>query len=196
MNHTQLQHRLTFATEVCYSCTQQFLISVRTCSEQHSIEHTLSFTVEVTTASGNWKHPVSLKIIFSACFQWFLCFRNGWHLTLPTLRNKVWSHVPNIYIIYKYISDFHLLPLIVSRSLRSPITKYTCNHPRLLIHTKLFIYIYPELLSQAIYSTQVIYYPKLFIKCLHVVLDVSLFSLRASFQLVSQKVHGSCSPPE
>ena len=56
-------------------------------SEPHSVERRLSFAVEVTTASGNLKHPLPLKIIFSARFQWLLCFRNGRLLTLPTLRN-------------------------------------------------------------------------------------------------------------
>ena len=34
-----------------------------TCSEQHLVEHRLSFSVEETTASGNWKHLLPLKII-------------------------------------------------------------------------------------------------------------------------------------
>ena len=29
-----------------------------TCSEPHSVEHRLSFAVEVKTASANWKHPL------------------------------------------------------------------------------------------------------------------------------------------
>ena len=69
-NYTQLQRNLTFATEVCYSCTRHFLLSTfysyktaRTCIEPHSVEHRLSFAVEVKTVSGNWKHPLSLKII-------------------------------------------------------------------------------------------------------------------------------------
>ena len=70
--------------------------SVRTCSEQRSVERRLSFAVEVATASGNWKHPLHLKIIFSTHFQWLLRFRNGRYLTPPTLRNKVWS----TYLIY------------------------------------------------------------------------------------------------
>ena len=51
--------------------------TARTCIEPRSVEHRLSFAVEVTTASGNWKHPLPLKIIFSARFQWLLWFRNG-----------------------------------------------------------------------------------------------------------------------
>ena len=93
-NHTQLQHNFTFATEVCYSCTWHFLLgtfysykTVVTCIELRSEEHRLSFAVEVTIASGNWKHPLPLKIIFSSRFQWLPCFRNGLHLTPPTLRN-------------------------------------------------------------------------------------------------------------
>ena len=35
-------------------------------SEPRSVERRLSFAAEVTTASGNWKHPLPLKIIFSA----------------------------------------------------------------------------------------------------------------------------------
>ena len=46
----------------------------------------LCFAVEVTTTSGNWKHPLPLKIIFNARFQWLLYFKNGWPLTPPTLR--------------------------------------------------------------------------------------------------------------
>ena len=83
-NHTQEQHNLTFASEVCYSCTRHFLLSTfysyrtaRTCSEPHSVERRLSFAVEVTTASGNWKHPLSLKKYFSVRFQWLLCLKNG-----------------------------------------------------------------------------------------------------------------------
>ena len=34
-----------------------------------SIESRLSFAVEVTTASENWKHPLSLKIILSARYN-------------------------------------------------------------------------------------------------------------------------------
>ena len=67
-NHTQYQHTLTFATEVCYSCTRHLLLgtfyshrTARTCSEPRSVERSLSFAVEVTTASGNWKHPLPLK---------------------------------------------------------------------------------------------------------------------------------------
>ena len=40
--------------------------TARSCSEPRWVEHRLSFAVEVTTASGNWKHPLLLKIIFSA----------------------------------------------------------------------------------------------------------------------------------
>ena len=77
---------LTFATEVGYSSTQDFPLSTfynspikqrELVSEPHLVERRLSFAVEVATASGNWKHPYPLKIIFSACFQWLLCFRNG-----------------------------------------------------------------------------------------------------------------------
>ena len=64
---------LTFAIEVYYSCTWHFILgtlysykTTRTCSELRSVEHRLSFAVEVTTASGHWKHPLPLKIIFSA----------------------------------------------------------------------------------------------------------------------------------
>ena len=34
-----------------------------------------------------------LKIILSAHFQWLLRLRNDWHLTPPSSRNKVRSHV-------------------------------------------------------------------------------------------------------
>ena len=43
-----------------------FYKTARTCSEPRSVEHRLSFAVEVITASGNLKHPLPLKIIFSA----------------------------------------------------------------------------------------------------------------------------------
>ena len=46
--------------------------TVRTCNEPRMVESRLSFTIEVTTASGNLKHPLPLKIIFSARFQWLL----------------------------------------------------------------------------------------------------------------------------
>ena len=36
------------------------------------VERRLSFTVVVAPASGNWKHQLPLKIIFSAYFQWLL----------------------------------------------------------------------------------------------------------------------------
>ena len=112
-NHTQLQHNLTFATEVCYSCTRHFLLgtfysykSARICIEPRPVERRLSFAVEVTTASGNWKLPLPLKIIFSAHFQWLLCFRNCLHLTPPILHNprnvllKCMSHI--FIYIYTY----------------------------------------------------------------------------------------------
>ena len=57
-----------------------FYKTARTCSEPSSVERWLSFAVEVMTASANWKHPLPLKIIYSACFQWLLRFRNGWQL--------------------------------------------------------------------------------------------------------------------
>ena len=73
MNHTQLQHNLTFATEVCYSYTRHFLLgtfysykTARTCIQPCSVERRLSFAVWVKTAAGNWKHPLPLKIVFSA----------------------------------------------------------------------------------------------------------------------------------
>ena len=53
--------------------TWHFLLSTfysyktaRTCIEPRSVEGRLSFAVEVMTASGNYKHPLHLKIIFSA----------------------------------------------------------------------------------------------------------------------------------
>ena len=68
-------------------CTFYSYRTARTCSEPRSVERRLSFAVEVMTTSGNWKHPLPLKIIFNARFQWLLCFKNGWHLTPPTLRH-------------------------------------------------------------------------------------------------------------
>ena len=67
-DHTQLQHNLTFATEDCYSCTWHFLLgtfysykTARTCIEPRSVKRRLSFAVEITSASGNWKHPLPFK---------------------------------------------------------------------------------------------------------------------------------------
>ena len=87
----------------------------------------LSFAVEVTTTSGNWKHPLPLKFIFNARFRWLLCFRNGWHSTPPTLchpRTGPQQCVSRTYIyiyIYMYIRiAFSIeLRLRVSCSLRS-----------------------------------------------------------------------------
>ena len=133
-NHTQYQHNLTFVTEVCYSCTQHFLLgtfysyrTAKTCSEPRSVQCRLSFAVDVTTTSGNWKHPLPLKIIFNACFQRLLYFRNGWHLTPPTLRHprtapqKCVSRTYIYIYIYMYIRiAFSIeLRLRLSRSLRS-----------------------------------------------------------------------------
>ena len=60
--------------------TRRFLLgtfysykTARTYSEPRSAERRVSFAVEVTTASGNWKHPLPLKIIFSA-------ISNGYHV--------------------------------------------------------------------------------------------------------------------
>ena len=62
VNLIQLQHRLTFATEVCYSCTRQFLLRVLVVNCVR-VEHRLSFAAVVVPASGNWKHLLPLKII-------------------------------------------------------------------------------------------------------------------------------------
>ena len=97
MSHTQSQHRLTFATEVCYSCTRQFYRS--------------------NDSFRKLEASASLENHFQCPFAMVLHFRNGWHLTLPTLRNKEWSHLQNMYTVYINISHFHLLPRIVSRSL-------------------------------------------------------------------------------
>ena len=42
------------------------------CNEPRLVERRHFFTIEVTTASGNRKHSLPLKIIFSARFQWLL----------------------------------------------------------------------------------------------------------------------------
>ena len=39
------------------------------------------------------KQMLPLKIILTTHFQWLLRFRNDWHLTPPSSRNKVRSHV-------------------------------------------------------------------------------------------------------
>ena len=71
--HIRLQHRLTVATEVCYSCTRQSYKTARAYSEPCLVEGRLSFAVEVTTVSGNWKQdPLPSKINFSVSFQWLL----------------------------------------------------------------------------------------------------------------------------
>ena len=41
----------------------------KTCSEPGSVECRLFFTFKVTTALGNWKHLLPMKIVFSARFQ-------------------------------------------------------------------------------------------------------------------------------
>ena len=73
VKHTKLQHNLIFTTEVCYSCTRHFILgtfysynTARTSMEPRSVERRLCFAVEVTTASGNWKHSLPVKIIVSA----------------------------------------------------------------------------------------------------------------------------------
>ena len=140
-NHTQLQHNLTFATEVCYSCTWHFLLgtfysyrTVRTCNEPRSVERGLSFAVEVTTASENWKYPLPLKIILSARFQWLLCFRNGWHLTLPTLchpRTALQKCVSRTYIyIYIYIYIYMYIRIAFSIELRLVMCSVSTNGER------------------------------------------------------------------
>ena len=111
-NHTQQHHNLTSVTEVCHCCTRHFLLgtfysyrTARTCSEPHSVQHRLSFAVEVTTTSGNWKNPLPLKIIFNARFQWLLCFRNGWHLTPLTLRHPRTAPQKCVSRTYIYIRE-------------------------------------------------------------------------------------------
>ena len=42
--------------------------TARTFNEPFLVERRLSFTVEVTTATGNWKHLLLLKIIFLCPF--------------------------------------------------------------------------------------------------------------------------------
>ena len=65
---------LKFVT-VVHSCFYSYK-TARTCTEPRSVERRLSFDVEVTTASGNWKHPLPLKIIFSARSNGY-CYRSG-----------------------------------------------------------------------------------------------------------------------
>ena len=113
VKHTQKHHNLTFVTVVCYCCTRHILLgifysyrTVRTCSEPRWVERRLSFAVEVTTASGNWKHPLLLKIIFSARFQWLLCFKNGLHLTPPTLRHPRTAPLKCVSRTYIYVYTY------------------------------------------------------------------------------------------
>ena len=47
--------------------------------EPHLVERRLSFDVEVTTASGNWKHPVPSKIILVLVSNGYYSCRNCWH---------------------------------------------------------------------------------------------------------------------
>ena len=65
----QLQHRLTLPPKFVTVVHGGFYKTARTCSEPRSVERRLSFAVEVTTVSINWKHPLPLKIIFSVRFQ-------------------------------------------------------------------------------------------------------------------------------
>ena len=132
-NHIQLQHNLTFATEVCYSCTRHFLLgtfylyrTARTCSEPRSVERRLSFAVEVTTASGNWKHPLPLKTTFSARFQWLLCFRNGRHLTPPTLVTPDRATKVCLTYLYMYIR------IAFSIELRLRVSRLLANYQHVL----------------------------------------------------------------
>ena len=89
---------------------------MRTCNEPRLVERRLSFTVKVTTASGNWKHSLPLKIIFMSVSNGYRC-RSGWHLTPPTLRHaratKVWSHVLYIHV-YIYLRFPLFRPISVS----------------------------------------------------------------------------------
>ena len=69
MNHIQLLHRLTFTKEEFVTVVHGSFHSYKTastCIEPRSAECRHSFAVEVTTASGNWKYPLPLKIIYSA----------------------------------------------------------------------------------------------------------------------------------
>ena len=85
LNKAKFDGEPTLSYSIGLPSLQKFVIVVhgnfysykaaRTCSEPRLVEHRLSFAVEVTTASGNWKQPVPLKIIFSARFQWLLRFR-------------------------------------------------------------------------------------------------------------------------
>ena len=132
VNHSQLQHNLTFATKVCYRFTRQILLgtfysykTARTCSEPRLVERMLSFAVEVTTASGNWKNPLSLKIILSARFQWLQCFKIGSHLTPPTLRNPRTAPLKCVSCIYIYMYMYIRIVFSIELRLRvrSPITR-------------------------------------------------------------------------
>ena len=67
-NHTQQQHNLTFATEVCYSCTRYFLLgtfysykTARTCSEPHSVERRLFFRCRSNDNFRKLEAPDSLE---------------------------------------------------------------------------------------------------------------------------------------
>ena len=85
--HDSEPYSVTASPYLCYRSLIQlymalstgtfYSLTARTYSEPLSVEHRISFAVEVKTASGNWKHPLPLEIIFSARFQWLLCYRNG-----------------------------------------------------------------------------------------------------------------------
>ena len=62
VNNTQLLHRLAFTTKEFVTIVHGYFYSYKTvitCSEPPSVERRVSFAVEIMTASGNWKHPLS-----------------------------------------------------------------------------------------------------------------------------------------
>ena len=68
---TQLKHKFTFATEVCYNC-RAVSAPIKQLESLRSTEWRSLQALDVKTASGNWKHPLPLKIIVSVRFQWLL----------------------------------------------------------------------------------------------------------------------------
>ena len=98
--------------------------TARTCSEPRTVQRRLSFAVEVTTTSGNWKHPLPLKIIFNTRFQWLLCFKNCWHLTPPTLRHPRTAPQKCVSRTYIYIYIYLLVMCSYSTIMASELDQH------------------------------------------------------------------------
>ena len=85
--------------------------TARTCSEPRSVEHRLSFAVEVTTVSGNWKHPLPLK-------SFLVPVSNGYYVLemADTYSSHIMSpqdRTTEVCLTYLYIYLYHLTSLLI-----------------------------------------------------------------------------------